>query len=258
MYGKKKKVRTGTRAAAALVLAAAFVVLLALHSHTPSFVAGTLSGAAYFNGSTYVMLNNTVNGNFTAAVWVKYESDNPIGVILSSGVGENEHSAWYIGSGGEVVGKTACGVFSNQKVGNYTAGWRFASANELAPGAWHQVVCVYNTSSVSLYIDGSFVASEPSPYPLVHANIMEIGKRTSTFYLNGTVQTFAYFNGSIANVQVYSSALGPAGISELYKEGMSAQPFSNVSIYVPLNQGLHAGGSVKYYYHGRAMLASVV
>jgi len=37
------------------------------------------------------------------------------------------------------------------------------------------------------------------------AKIIEIGKRTSTFYINGKIPNFAYFDGYLNDVQFYNT-----------------------------------------------------
>ncbi|MGC9037313.1 MAG: LamG domain-containing protein [Candidatus Micrarchaeia archaeon] len=185
----------------------------------------------YFNGSAYIQLNASVTGNFTVVTWVNYAHANTLGVIVSGGVGNNQHSGWYLGDGGEITNKTACGIFSNERVGNYTAGWRFAAINQLEPGKWYQLACVYNGSSVALYVDGKLANATQTPYRMLNTSIIQIGKRTSTFYLNRSVPTFAYFNGYIANLQVYPLALTQNEIMELYEDGIKSKPLSRTLVY---------------------------
>ncbi|MGC8629056.1 MAG: LamG domain-containing protein [Candidatus Micrarchaeia archaeon] len=207
----------------------------------------------YFNGKEYIQINHTVTGNFTAVLWTKYSTANSLGVMLASGIGENEHSAWYIGDGGEITNKTACGIFSDQLIGKYTAGWRFASIPQLPPGNWYQIACVYNKTAVSLYVDGRLVNYTPTPYTITNSSIIQIGKRTSTFYLNGTVPSFAYFTGWITNVQIYNRALSAKDVAMLYNSGRLSKPISNCSFFIPLNRSYALNGSVPYYFNGKLL-----
>ncbi len=210
---------------AAIVLAAALATI-AFYKQEAEPVFGK-----YFNGSTYLQLNASITNNFTIVTWVKYEYANTLGVIAAGGVGNNQHSGWYLGDGGEITNKTACGIFSDERVGNYTAGWRFAEINQLEPGKWYQLACVYNGSFVALYVDGKLANSTQTPYRMLNTSIIQIGKRTSTFYLNGSVPTFAYFTGYIANLQVYPLPLTQNEIMELYEGGIKSKPLSGVLIY---------------------------
>ncbi len=213
----------------------------------------------YFNGKEYIQINHTVTGNFTAVLWAKYSTANSLGVMLASGIGENEHSAWYIGDGGEITNKTACGIFSDQRIGNYTAGWRFAAIPQLPPGNWYQIACVYNKTAVSLYVDGRLVNYTPTPYAITNASIIQIGKRTSTFYINGKIPSFVYFTGYLENIQIYDKALNASSVLALYNLGIGGRPISNVTIYVPLaNAALSIGKSIPYYINNTLSYAAVL
>jgi hypothetical protein len=208
----------------------------------------------YFNGHTYLLLDTSFLENFTFVAWVYYKSFNGTGVIASQGISENGHSTWYVGTGGEILNKTVCGIFSDEKVeGNYTVGWRFAVAPFIGIGLWHMVACVYNTTTISIYIDGKLVNKTSTPYKVPTPKIIEVGKRTSTFYINNE-PTFAYLNGYLANVQFYNSSLSDDKIYELYKRGLNGEPFSNVSIYLPFKNNF-TNGCIEY---GKACSISVV
>jgi outer membrane protein assembly factor BamB len=98
---------------------------------------------------------------------------------------------------------------------------------------WHFVAGVYNnTSHVQyLYVDGVLKGSSgggptrstQKSYPLV------IGARSPDFA--------APFNGSIANVQIYSTALTPQQIQQLYLQGINSPPIPNAGLvgWWPLN-----------------------
>ncbi len=207
-----------------LAIVAALARLLSMHN------------GMYFNGSYYLLLNKSVNGSFTVSVWLEYKSFNGTGVALSQGVGENEHSSFYLGTGGEIPNATSCGVFSDEKTaGNYTAGWRFASVPFVGTGKWYNIVCRYNGTSIAMYVNGMLMGSTPTPYQIIPPRIIEVGKRTSTFYINGNVPTYAYFNGYISNVQIYNMALEANEIKQIYDEGINGMPLNGVAIYMPLN-----------------------
>ncbi|MGC8776746.1 MAG: LamG-like jellyroll fold domain-containing protein [Candidatus Micrarchaeia archaeon] len=222
----------------AIAIAIAFLIVAYLATNFSTAKAGeakssAIGNATYFDGKTYVLINSSLS-TFTFVAWVNYTKFDGIGVIASEGVGEGVHSTWYAGAGGEVKNVTACGVFSDEKVGNYTAGWRFAVAPFIGIGSWHQIACTYNGSYISIYIDGKFVNKTLTPYKVFGEKIIEIGKRTSDFYIND-VPTQAYFNGYMKNVEFYSETLNPNQIAELYNRGIDGMPFGYVSIYMPMN-----------------------
>ncbi len=210
-----------------------FIIAIFVLTHVMTHSANSGNGF-YLDGSSYLSLNKTVNGNFTASAWVEYQKFNGTGVILAQGLGENSHSIFYMGSGGEVGSRLSCGVFSDYDLGqNVTAGWRFASSGIPTLGVWHNVVCTFNSSYISLYLDGALLNSTPTPYPIENATLMEIGKRTSTFYINGTIPTFAFFNGDISNIQVYNYSFDSEQVHGIYSKGISGAP-KNAGIYLPL------------------------
>jgi hypothetical protein len=222
-----------------------FVVLLIL-AYILIAPSSKQSGA-YFNGHTYLLLNTSFPGNFTFFAWVYYKSFNGTGVIASQGISEGTHSTWYVGAGGEISNMTACGVFSDERVqGNYTAGWRFATAPFIGTGSWHMIACTYNKSYISIYIDGKLVNKTATPYKVFGAKVIEIGKRTSTFYINGKIPTFAYFNGYLNDVQFYNTSLNSSEIYSLYMRGLGGSPLSNVAIYLPFRNNNFTNGCIEY------------
>ena len=91
-------------------------------------------------------------------------------------------------------------------------------------GNWHNIVLTCTTSTANLYIDGTNVGSPT------------IGTSTITSTDNGaigarTAPTGGFrFNGSISNCSVWSAALTPAQVSEIYSEGIP-QNLNNHSAY---------------------------
>jgi|GEM_PF-1441443 len=216
---------------AALVAMAAAMVLLAYPAQAKVSAIHGMS----FNGSSYLVADTSINSNFTVSIWLNYSEFNGTGVAVAQGVGENEHSDWYVGTGGEVGPKTTCGIFSDVIVqGNYTAGWKFAESSFVGLHKWHNIVCVYNGSYIAMYIDGKFVNGTATPYAMAKGSIIEIGKRTSTFYINGK-QTFAPFFGNMSNLQIYSRALNSSEVEKIYSHGISGKPVEEAAFYMPLS-----------------------
>jgi hypothetical protein len=258
--GNKKKNKNNKdmkgKNATAFIAIAVVVVIIAIACIALLTMKNANAGGAYFNGHTYLLINTSFTGNFTFVAWVYYKSFNGTGVVASQGIGEGTHSTWYFGTGGEIPNRTMCGVFSDERVqGNYTAGWRFTTAPFIGTGSWHMVACVYNKTSISMYINGTLVNTTATPYNVYGQKIIEIGKRTSTFYLNGNEPTFAYFNGYLENTEFYNTPLGSKSISMLYSRGISGEPFSNVSLYIPLKSSNMTSNCAEY---GRACNISII
>ncbi|MEM4114162.1 MAG: hypothetical protein QW774_03030, partial [Candidatus Micrarchaeaceae archaeon] len=87
------------RHAAYVIIAIATSILVA---SLPAYALLKNNQYLYFNGHEYLLVNKSVQGNFTVSVWLYYEHFNGTGVAVSEGLGENEHSVWYVGTGGEV------------------------------------------------------------------------------------------------------------------------------------------------------------
>ncbi|MGC8710597.1 MAG: LamG-like jellyroll fold domain-containing protein [Candidatus Micrarchaeia archaeon] len=237
----------------AFVLFAIAAAIAAIYYYSTS---STNFNATYFNGHTYLLVNTSMQGNFTFIAWVKYTSFNGTGVIASQGISEGTHSTWYVGTGGEIMNRTMCGVFSDEKVpGNYTAGWRFATVPFIGIDSWHMIACVYNKTSISIYVNGTLENTTNTPYSVYGQRIIEIGKRTSTFYINGNTPTFAYFKGYIGNVEFYNTSLQGSTILQLYRDGINGKPMNGVSLYIPLSGTTNTTQCLEY---GRACNASLV
>ncbi len=233
-------------AVAIVVALSALLVLLLYAVPRTSAAQGML-----FNGSRYLLYNASVNGNFTVSVWLNYSEFNGTGVAVAQGIGENEHSDWYVGTGGEVGPKTTCGVFSDERVeGNYTAGWRFAEAPFIGTHKWHNIICVYNGTYITMYIDGRLANVTATPYSMAVGRIIEVGKRTSTFYINGS-QTFAPFFGRLANLQVYDNAVNSSGAARIYKLGISGKPWTEATFYMPMTNS----SDFACFYYGQNCIA---
>ncbi len=107
---------------------------------------------------------------------------------------------------------------------NYTADY------QLSAGAWHFEAATFNGSSLSLFIDGNRVGNTMVAGALGRTSIpLLIGCMNIAGSCAGGASS--EFNGSIAGVQLYGSALNSTQISELYQEGAEGSPISGVSNY---------------------------
>ena len=104
----------------------------------------------------------------------------------------------------------------------------YDAAGMLLPGAWYNIVGVYNqTGQSALYINGNVVAS---------SSIAAYCSGGAFDFLIGNGE-FGYFNGSIANVQWYNSSLSTAQVAQAYYSGIDglAQQHQNLTGWWPLN-----------------------
>lgn len=144
-----------------------------------------------------------------------------------------------------VIGKGGSGNSGNEYdifiTTNYLLGARFkntttsnfmqTSSAVITPDTWEMVAATYNsaTGTATLYVNGQEVLSgSPITGSLGPASTpLRIGCCVN----NGTNQ---FFNGSIADVQVYGSALTAAQIQQIYASGMGGSPLSSVVGWWPL------------------------
>lgn len=94
---------------------------------------------------------------------------------------------------------------------------------------WHNVVDTYSNGVETLYIDGQLIATN---------TVSEVPQST-TFFTIGTANTIGwpdtnggwfYFDGQIANFQVYNSLLTQQQVGELYDKGVGGVPISGNSL----------------------------
>lgn len=91
------------------------------------------------------------------------------------------------------------------------------SSKAIADGKWHQVAGVFNSSGTgAIYVDGAEVLSG-STSNIISSQSEQIGMQSG-----GGL----FFNGSIANVQVYNTSLSSNAIMILYDEGIGGAPIA--------------------------------
>jgi len=93
-----------------------------------------------------------------------------------------------------------------------------SQAHSITPGKWYFLVSRYNGSSLSLWINGVQVASTG-----VSGNLALQGNGNYT-YIASRSNTGSYFNGKVANAQLYNTSLSAAQIQQLYQEGIGGAP----------------------------------
>ncbi|MGC8580685.1 MAG: LamG-like jellyroll fold domain-containing protein, partial [bacterium] len=101
----------------------------------------------------------------------------------------------------------------------------------MLPGNWYFLVSRYNGSDLSLWINGKQQAStgvSGTLQPQGNGNFTYIGSRSNTG---------DYFNGEIADAQIYNTSLSAQQIQQLYQEGIDGRPLPNAGLvgWWPLN-----------------------
>ena len=190
---------------------------------------------AQFNGqSSYITLpaNSVMStaGSFSVSAWFT-TTNNGVIVYVGSAQMPNEPYSWlnplYVTQSGLLYGGDDNGPI-------------FETTNAVSNGAWHFAVLTQNTGSQieTLYLDGaqvgvitSHLGSSITPY------YWTIGGGSSSGANWPGLPVTSYFNGKIANVQMYNTSLSGTEIQTLYLEGIGGAPVrpQNLTGWWPLN-----------------------
>jgi large repetitive protein len=204
--------------------------------------AGPLSSAqsaATFNGSStdVAVPASWINGStsITASLWFKTGSTTQMLFSLNgaplSGAATGYFPTLYVGADGKLVGEWWTGDA-------YTP---IESPGSVTDGNWHQAVLAGSGASQTLYLDGKAVGSKSGTISLSGANYDYIGAG----FIGGTwpdesgsgsTGTAHYFNGSIAEVALYHSALTGSDVAAQYaaaKNASSLNPTVTVKVTDP-------------------------
>ena len=204
------------------------------------------TNVSYFNGvDSYVSLpqqlfNFPTSGStssYTASfgVWFKTTSD---GLLLGQ---ENEPigttpGGWvpaiYIGTNGVVLASMFWHGSTTDQI---------ISPTTYNDGEWHYLVDTYSNGVETLYIDGKKIGTD--------SNSESSYSSTYYYYLGSGYSggwpdssgSWFYFNGDLANAQIYNTQLSQQQVDELYTAGLSSAPitFSGLVGWYPLNGNLH-------------------
>ncbi len=156
--------------------------------------------------------------------------------------------AWYYSptGGGQIVNictSPTCGSWSTPFIGYYntnssTYAWINGPPrlwNSTHFGSWYFAAISYSASSSTeiLFIDGKDVASGRGGY----SSSNEFDYATIGADPTGQHYGNIYFNGSIANVQIYNTSLSANQVQALYQEGIGGAPIELTHLvgWWPLN-----------------------
>ncbi|MGA2915788.1 MAG: LamG domain-containing protein [Sedimentisphaerales bacterium] len=153
------------------------------------------------------------NSSFTISCWVKPRGTQHSGWIIDKMRVNRQYGTfgYWLGYGAASGHFNFAAESSNQGTTNAI------SPNGSAPaGSWYHVVCVYDNTQMSIYLDGVQRAANTFTYntgTTVPDGPMGIGA-----WLVDS-QTSDYFDGLIDDVRVYNYALDANEVAELYAEG---------------------------------------
>lgn len=172
---------------------------------------GQPNQAYHFNGSSRIFVANSdlVSGSaLTLAAWIKPDSLSSNSMTVISPGTQNSYDL---------------GVVTNSAQGflNFRFGAGIVSVNSAAgalqTNTWTHLVMVYDGTNLTLFINGSKVASQPANSSLYQDSeaILNIG--AYQYYYGGTVynDAFSGFVGTIDEVRIYNRALSGQEIAEL-------------------------------------------
>jgi len=162
---------------------------------------------------------NATKGDFTVAFWMKTSSVGPTG------------SQWWSGSGlvdAEAAGATSdWGIsYLNNRVAFGIGGpdITLQSSRAVNDDAWHLVSASWqmSTGTMSLYLDGLLNATTTNTGAKNQMrngeNILAIGRLAT--------DVNAYYNGSLAHIQIFDSVLSAAQITEIANGSTVPEPSS--------------------------------
>ena len=183
---------------------------------TASGVTWTGSGGAKLTGQSGQEITTRgpvvdTTGSFSVSVWVKLAavtgSDEEV-VTQDAG----SMSGFYLGING---GSSNWGFARPEEDENDPPDWAVSSGPTATAGTWTFLTGVYNvnTGTVQLYVNGTASGSASDPSPIAANGPLEIGAEK----WDGQADT-GNFDGSIAGVEVYPTALSADEISGLYQQ----------------------------------------
>ena len=198
---------------------------------------------AHFNGqSSYVSLSSkpfayptsgsTSNYQITVSAWFETASN---GIILGQDNAVNPPS----GAGGWVpaIYLDANGLVRESLFWHGSTTAQVVSGSAYDTGTWHSLVGVYDDGVETVYLDGKSVGSESNgenSYSGSYYYFIGTGYGNSWPSVN---EPWFYFNGDIADVQVYNASLSANEVQALYLEGIGGAPIDvrNIVGWWPLN-----------------------
>jgi hypothetical protein len=188
-----------------------------ISSHNSNYV-------AKFNGSgNYISIPSGVyfSGNaFTITGWVYLKNYNKWERLLDFGNGHPSNNVLFALSQG-ISGQPLLQYF-NGSIGTPESG-----STQLPLNSWIFIVGVYNGSGLLIYENTVFAGYNPTnglTLPRIVRTSNYIGR--SNWYSLGDQD----FNGSMANIQIYSTLLSKFEIQTMYQEGMGNVPVSNTGL----------------------------
>ncbi len=186
------------------------------NTNTATFVSGKYGNAGNFASasSQYFACSDANCGgtseldigsnNWSVAAWFKTSSTGVNQMVITKGAGGSYSYQFYIDTSNKFQFNLV-----NSVAGNYLDA---TSTSTYTDGTWHHAVGVFNqsTQTATLYIDGNRVAFDDTTTGTL------VSDSTGAFEIGRRADAVGYFNGNIDEARVYSKALTPNEVSQLY------------------------------------------
>lgn len=178
-------------------------------TNAPTFTTSN-SGTFTFDGSNDYVSTNYLDGfgtsNLTLNIWMSYTASQ-LGGIFSKRLGASSFEQLSVFITGDANANTS-GTRILITDFNNPASRNIFTTNSYNDGSWHYISYVRDTSSSSLYIDGTFVSSTVSAKP----NLSNTSRLFFGVAGQGLSPLGFYFNGRLSTVQLYNRALSASEV----------------------------------------------
>jgi hypothetical protein len=174
------------------------------------WVPGKVDNALRFNGSSYLDCGNNADiseiaqGGFTISVWVKIFEGGSTGLnntIISTAGTASGHYKMVVNGTSNLVGT----LYTSSGFETVT------STVTVADGNWHNLIMLYDTTDIKLYIDGVFDNSTTI------VGTVDIPVDITNIYLGTHNAGIDFFIGMMDDFRIYNIPLSEADITVLYQ-----------------------------------------
>ena len=179
-------------------------------SNSPVWIAGKVNNALFFDGTDdYVTINDSASLNPTEAItlsaWIKWNINPNTGLSWTSIINKNSDNQYRL----QHNSSNTAFEFGLRTTG----GSKWVVSNTIPViNVWYFVVATYDKQIMKIYVNGALDNSITYSGSILTSNsAVSIGKRS--------IINDRFFNGTIDEVSIYSSALSPLEIQNLYTAG---------------------------------------
>ncbi|MFA4886716.1 MAG: LamG domain-containing protein [Candidatus Nanoarchaeia archaeon] len=177
-------------------------------------------GAYEFDASNDQIVTpiDTILQNFTVAAWIKPRAIGPdagtFGVIVSKltyfAIGTDSFPFFFIVN--HRAANVSCAIDAG---GDFSQDLELRSQGDFGANQWHHVACSYNSTHLSVYVDGKLNATSASTITLAAGPGLNYTIGRASLH-NGGGNGLTYFNGTIDEVMIFNRSLSPRQIEAIY------------------------------------------